>query len=123
MTHVATMTLAFGLLRFFKRPPTTLTCIRDARYGILARGLSSPAVSEVEQSGQETTGASTLESPEAVKTRPWTPQSRRTGAIAIKLGMTQLWDNLGEPVPVTVLQVRQIDEYIHEISHVIVCRF
>jgi large subunit ribosomal protein L3 len=42
----------------------------------------------------------------AEQPRPdWTPQSRRTGAIAIKVGMTQLWNDVGEPVPVTVLQV------------------
>ena len=38
--------------------------------------------------------------------REWTPQSRRTGVIAVKLGMTQLWNKDGFPMAVTVLQAR-----------------
>lgn len=38
--------------------------------------------------------------------REWTPQSRRTGVIAVKLGMTQLWNKEGFPMAVTVLQAR-----------------
>jgi len=37
--------------------------------------------------------------------REWKNTSRRTGVIAIKLGMTQLWNKEGFPVAVTVLQV------------------
>jgi large subunit ribosomal protein L3 len=52
-------------------------------------------------SGEDSSRGAVAEQP-----RPdWTPQSRRTGAIAIKVGMTQLWNDVGEPVPVTVLQV------------------
>jgi len=36
----------------------------------------------------------------------WTPSSRRVGAIAIKLGMSQLWLTNGRHMPVTLLQVR-----------------
>ena len=42
----------------------------------------------------------------ALKQKGWTKSAKRCGVIAIKLGMTQLWDKEGHPLAVTVLQVR-----------------
>jgi large subunit ribosomal protein L3 len=38
--------------------------------------------------------------------RVWTPTSRRTGLIALKKGMSVVWDEQGIRVPVTVLQIQ-----------------
>ena len=36
----------------------------------------------------------------------WTPEARRTGVLAKKLGMTAIYDSAGVRTPVTVLEVR-----------------
>jgi large subunit ribosomal protein L3 len=41
----------------------------------------------------------------ALEQRPMKKHSRRTGAIAIKAGMTQEWDQNGVRVPLTVLWI------------------
>ena len=35
----------------------------------------------------------------------WTPRSRRTGAIGVKLGMTKMWTKKGDSFPVTLIRV------------------
>jgi large subunit ribosomal protein L3 len=37
--------------------------------------------------------------------KEWTKSSRRAGAVALKLGMTHLWDTKGNRIPVTLLQI------------------
>lgn len=60
-----------------------------------------------EVAAKETVSPSTPHNPGTVvlKEGKWTKVARRTGLIAIKLGMTQLWNKEGRPIAVTVLQV------------------
>ena len=65
---------------------------------------------KVDRSDETPPPGSTAETMELKK--EWTPQSRRTGVIAVKLGMTQLWNKEGFPLAVTVLQVRMVVLYL-----------
>jgi len=44
--------------------------------------------------------------PLQVTKKEWTPQSKRVGAVGVKVGMTSLWDNEGGRHPVTVIQLQ-----------------
>ena len=44
--------------------------------------------------------------PRTLRERKWNWWSRRTGLVAVKLGMTQMWSKEGFPMAVTVLQVK-----------------
>ena len=77
-------------------------CLRRS-YPILA---STRAPNPAEGEGEEAAAPAGGQSSELVLAqREWRKSSRRTGLVAIKLGMTQLWDREGLPIAVTVLQV------------------
>jgi len=40
-----------------------------------------------------------------MKTRKWSPRSKRTGLIGIKMGMLHVWDHWGRQIPLTVIKV------------------
>ena len=44
--------------------------------------------------------------PSTTEDTAWTPEARRTGVLAKKLGMTAIYDSAGVRTPVTVLEVR-----------------
>jgi hypothetical protein len=94
-----------GLLRFgvsLGRLSTEPTYLRQSLKGMMASGVTSPAACEAETGGAGQESAPAADRPHRAE---WSPQSRRTGVIAVKLGMTQMWGDTGDPVPVTVLQV------------------
>jgi len=43
-----------------------------------------------------------------IKPQPWTPTSRRTGIVGMKIGMMRLFDDWGVPYPVTVVSVSSV---------------
>ena len=94
--------LTRGLLRFrlsFCALSSDTICTRLSQ-GISVRALASPAASQASEQA-----AADGNDEQSERRAQWTPESRRTGAIAVKLGMTQMWNDRGDPVPVTVLQV------------------
>lgn len=49
-----------------------------------------------------------------MKNVPATEESRRTGAIGFKVGMTSLWDRWGKRIALTVVQVTIISNHKHD---------
>ena len=107
------MALTRGLLRFrlsFCTRSTDPVWTRQPQYarcGVLVRGFASPPTSQDTEPA-----AADVEQNERAQ---WTPESRRTGAIAVKLGMTQMWNDQGHPVPITVLQVAAYESVLMNI--------
>ena len=82
--------------------------VTSTRMSLIVRALSSPVTAEAP------TSESAEEEAVRFERKQWSPQSRRTGVIAVKLGMTQLWDEQGSPMAVTVLQVKGcVDHHAH----------
>ncbi|ETW00440.1 50S ribosomal protein L3 [Aphanomyces invadans] len=54
-----------------------------------------------------TSAAATTTSAPALELKPWTPESKRTGLLAVKQGCMHIYDDWGMAHPVTVLQVEE----------------
>lgn len=48
--------------------------------------------------------------PESI-VREWTPGSRRVGAVGMKCGMSQAWSATGERVPLTVIEIQDLQVF------------
>lgn len=91
-----------SLRTYWKSLPSVNICASGASNGVFYSNAAVELQQETSSPQRETAAAI---SGENALNLEWKETSRRTGVIAIKLGMTQLWNKEGYPVAVTVLQV------------------
>lgn len=91
-----------GLRACCKSLQSISICASGAPNGVFYSNAAVELQQEPSSPQREIAAAASGENPLRLE---WKETSRRTGVIAIKLGMTQLWNKEGYPVAVTVLQV------------------